>query len=80
MSVWDRRKEILYGNGLAGEVNRNKPTPECEVNGTECMLGQLSVSDLFICLQSVRTTIWNVNSTSKVHACKHQNQLHYHSP
>ena len=20
-SVWDRRKEILYGNGLVGEVN-----------------------------------------------------------
>ena len=36
MSVWDRRKEILYGNGLSGEVNRNKLTRECEVNGTEC--------------------------------------------
>ena len=35
MSVWDRRKEILYGNGLVGEVNRSNPTPECEVNGTE---------------------------------------------
>ena len=31
MSVWDRRKEILYGNGLAVEVNQNNPTPECEV-------------------------------------------------
>ena len=39
MSVWDRRKEILYGNGLVGEVNRNNPTPECEVNGTECYDG-----------------------------------------
>ena len=40
MSVWDRRKDILYGNGLVGEVNqnnpnRNNPTPECEVSGTE---------------------------------------------
>ena len=38
MSVWDRREEILYGNGLVhvGEVNRNNLTSECEVNGTEC--------------------------------------------
>ena len=28
MSVWERRKEILYGNGLV--------VKECEVNGTEC--------------------------------------------
>ena len=39
MSVWDRRKESLYGNGLVGEGNRNNPTPECEVNGTECYDG-----------------------------------------
>ena len=39
MSVWDRRKEILYGNGLVGEVNRNNPTRECEVNGTKCYDG-----------------------------------------
>ena len=39
MSVWDRRKESLYGNRLAGEVNRNKPTPECVVNGRECYDG-----------------------------------------
>ena len=39
MSGWDMRKEILYGNGLVGEVNRNNPTPECEVNGTECCDG-----------------------------------------
>ena len=36
MSFWDRRKEILYGNGSVVEVNQNNPTPECEVNGTEC--------------------------------------------
>ena len=36
MSVWDRRKEILYDNGLVGEAIQNNPTPECEVNGTEC--------------------------------------------
>ena len=39
MSVWDRRKEILYGNGLVVEVGQNNPTPECEVNGTECYDG-----------------------------------------
>ena len=39
MSVWDRRKEILYGNGLVGNVSQNNPTPECEVNGTECYDG-----------------------------------------
>ena len=35
MSVQDRRKEIVYGNGLVGEVCRNNPTPECEVNGND---------------------------------------------
>ena len=39
MSVWDRRKEILYGNGSVGEVIQNNPTPECEVSGTECCDG-----------------------------------------
>ena len=39
VSVWDRRKEILHGSGLLGEVNRNNPTPECKVNGTECYDG-----------------------------------------
>ena len=39
MSVWDRRKETLYGKGLVGEVNRNNPTPESEVNVTECYGG-----------------------------------------
>ena len=36
MSVWNRRKEILYDNGLVVEVNRSNPTLECEVDGTEC--------------------------------------------
>ena len=35
MSVWDRRNEILYDNGLVGEVNRNNPTPVCKVNGAK---------------------------------------------
>ena len=39
MSVRDRRKEILYGNGLVDNVNQNNPTPECEVIGTECYDG-----------------------------------------
>ena len=38
-SVWDRRKELLYGNGSIGEVGQNNTTPECEVNGTECFDG-----------------------------------------
>ena len=33
MSVWDRRKEILYGNGSNGRTNS---TPECEANGIYC--------------------------------------------
>ena len=36
MSVWDRKKRILCGNGLVGEINQNNRAPECEVNGTEC--------------------------------------------
>ena len=39
MSVWGRRKEILYGNGLVGEVNQSNTIPECEVYGTECYHG-----------------------------------------
>ena len=39
MSVWDRRKEILYGNRSIGEVSQNNPTLECEVNGTQCYDG-----------------------------------------
>ena len=50
MSVWDRRKEILYGNRLVDEVSQNNLTPELEVYGTECMLWRLSVIYLFIYL------------------------------
>ena len=39
LSVWDRRKEILYGNGQVYEVSQTNPTRECEVNGTECYGG-----------------------------------------
>ena len=42
VSVWDRRKETLYGSGSVGEVSRTIPTPECEVNGTECYNGWVS--------------------------------------
>ena len=36
VSIRDRRKEILYGNGSACTAQQNNPTPECMVNGTEC--------------------------------------------
>ena len=36
MSVWDRRKEILYGSGSIAEVSQDNLTPECKVNGNEC--------------------------------------------
>ena len=39
MSVWSRRKEILFGNGSIGDVGQNNPTPACEVNDTECYDG-----------------------------------------
>ena len=39
ISVWDRRKEILFGNGLLAELSQNNRTPEWEVNGTECYEG-----------------------------------------
>ena len=35
MSVWDQRKELLYGGGLARVVSQTNPTPECEANGIE---------------------------------------------
>ena len=37
--AFNRRKEILYGNGSVGEVSQNNLTPECEVTGTECYDG-----------------------------------------
>ena len=33
MSIWERRKEILYGKGLACKFSQNDPTLECEANG-----------------------------------------------
>ena len=39
ISVWDKRKDILYGNGSVVEFNQNNPTAECEVNGTKCYDG-----------------------------------------
>ena len=30
MSVWDQRKDILYGGGSARVVGWTNPTPECE--------------------------------------------------
>ena len=36
VSVWDRRKQLLYVNGSACMARQNNPTPECVVNGTEC--------------------------------------------
>ena len=33
MSVWDRGKEISYGNGSVGNVSGNNPV--CEVSSTE---------------------------------------------
>ena len=37
VSVWDRRKEILYGNAWISRLGQTiNPTTECEVNDTEC--------------------------------------------
>ena len=47
--VCDRRKEILYFNRSACDVGQNNANaiPECEVNGIECYIWRLSISDLF---------------------------------
>ena len=50
MSVWDGRKEILYGDGSKGKVSQTNPTPECGVNGTERYDGWSWVIYLFIVL------------------------------
>ena len=41
MSVWNRRKEILYANKLVGEANGTSSSLECEVQNasTECFGG-----------------------------------------
>ena len=36
VSVWDRRKEILYGSVPACMSQQNNPPPECIFNGTDC--------------------------------------------
>ena len=39
VSVWDRRKEILYSNKSTYMAHQNNPTPECMVNDTKCYDG-----------------------------------------
>ena len=41
VSIWDRRKQLLYANGSACMAWQNDPTPECVVNGTECYDGRV---------------------------------------
>ena len=37
VSIWDRRKQLLYTDGSAYMIRQIKLTPpECMVNGTEC--------------------------------------------
>ena len=37
VSIWDRRKQLLYSDGSACMTQQNNPTPpECMVNSTEC--------------------------------------------
>ena len=37
VSVWDRRKQLLYVDGSVCVARQNNPTPpECMVSGTEC--------------------------------------------
>ena len=54
------RKEILYGNGLEGEVIQNNPTPECEFNGTKCYDGWVWVIYLYTYI------VWKVYLTAKI--------------
>ena len=39
VSVWDRRKQLLYIDRSACTARQNNPTPECVVNDTECYDG-----------------------------------------
>ena len=39
MPVWERRKEILYGEGSACKVSWRDPALECETNGNNCYGG-----------------------------------------
>ena len=40
VSIWDRRKQLLYTDGSACTARQNNPTlPECVVSGTECYDG-----------------------------------------
>ena len=56
VSIWDRRKQLLYVSGSAFMTRQNNPTPECVVNGTECY-DSLSMSDLFIYLFVYASTV-----------------------
>lgn len=39
MLVWERRKEFLYGEGLACKASQSSPALECEANGNNCYGG-----------------------------------------
>ena len=42
MLVWDRRKEILYGNGSACNVGQTNSSQECEANGISALAVDMS--------------------------------------
>ena len=48
MSVWDRRKEILYGNGSVGEVRQSTPLQSVRSMGLSAMMVEQRVIYLFI--------------------------------
>ena len=37
--VWERRKEVLYGEALACKASQSSPALECEANGNNCYGG-----------------------------------------
>ena len=51
MSVWGKRKKILYRNGLSGNASQTIPSPECEVNDTESYDSCVLV--IYLCIKTV---------------------------
>ena len=70
MSVWDRRKEILYGNGLVGEVIQTTPLP-----------GARSLSQSAMTVECERFIYYILMCTTRVkaeHACCYSHNIVRH--
>ena len=70
MSVWDRRKEILYGNGSVGEVRQSIPLQSVRSMALSAMTFEKSVIYLFIYLTIYSCSGAFESMASHINMCK----------